>query len=422
MTIFYQGSLQEGISAAVRDTKAVICFVRDDEELSSTWEETYFGDEEVVQALDAKAVVLRLTAGSQEAGFLASFCPITKFPTVILINNGNLKEYIGPDVSKDDFRSRLVAALKDDQTPAPSQQARDSNPSTAPADLAPAPSPAPAPAPAPAPSPAPTTAQTKPQVQPKTSKYAQSAKKAGENAIKQRASTSSTSQAQAAKRDTKGKAPMGSDKSINEGSAKSATKPTVPRGPPTEYRLQVRLFDGSSVRSSFTPTQTIRDDVRPWLDAKMEGDKRPYNLKHVLTPLPSETLSASQEAQTLRDLGLGSTANLVMVPVSTYTDAYSAAGSLPVRGISAIYSLASSAASTATGIVGSFLGYGSAEVASEPASSSAPPAGGNTQRPRTGGPNIRTLRDQQDERGNSQLYNGNQLNFEPRKDQEDKDK
>ncbi|KAJ5555572.1 hypothetical protein N7461_004042 [Penicillium sp. DV-2018c] len=388
MTIFYQGSLQEGISAAVRDTKAVICFVRDDEELSSTWEETYFGDEEVVQALDAKAVVLRLTAGSQEAGFLASFCPITKFPTVILINNGNLKEYIGPDVSKDDFRSRLVAALKDDQTPAPSQQARDSNPSTAPADLAPAPSPAPAPAPAPAPSPAPTTAQTKPQVQPKTSKYAQSAKKAGENAIKQRASTSSTSQAQAAKRDTKGKAPMGSDKSINEGSAKSATKPTVPRGPPTEYRLQVRLFDGSSVRSSFTPTQTIRDD----------------------------------EAQTLRDLGLGSTANLVMVPVSTYTDAYSAAGSLPVRGISAIYSLASSAASTATGIVGSFLGYGSAEVASEPASSSAPPAGGNTQRPRTGGPNIRTLRDQQDERGNSQLYNGNQLNFEPRKDQEDKDK
>jgi hypothetical protein len=122
MTLFYQGSLQEGIAAAVRDTKAVICFVRgqyylpaltdmlltrglkytDDEELSTTWEETYFGDDEVcplaettcaplsdsskvVQAVNAKAVVLRLTAGSQEAGFLASFCPITKFPTVIII-------------------------------------------------------------------------------------------------------------------------------------------------------------------------------------------------------------------------------------------------------------------------------------------------------------------------------------------------
>lgn len=40
---------------------------------------------QVAQALNAKAVVLRLTAGSQEAGFLASFCPISKFPTVVLI-------------------------------------------------------------------------------------------------------------------------------------------------------------------------------------------------------------------------------------------------------------------------------------------------------------------------------------------------
>jgi hypothetical protein len=28
MTLFYQGSLQEGISHAVRDSKGVICFVR----------------------------------------------------------------------------------------------------------------------------------------------------------------------------------------------------------------------------------------------------------------------------------------------------------------------------------------------------------------------------------------------------------
>ncbi|CAI7668759.1 unnamed protein product [Penicillium bialowiezense] len=85
MTSFYQGSLQEGIAAAVNDTKAVICFVRDDEELSSTWESTYFGDDEIAQAVNAKAVVLRLIAGSPEAGFLASFCPVSKFPTVVLI-------------------------------------------------------------------------------------------------------------------------------------------------------------------------------------------------------------------------------------------------------------------------------------------------------------------------------------------------
>lgn len=74
----------------------------DDEELSSEWEEDYFGDAEVyiltkiecrtvsdslqvVQALHANSIVLRLTAGSQEAELLASFSPIQKVPSVIVI-------------------------------------------------------------------------------------------------------------------------------------------------------------------------------------------------------------------------------------------------------------------------------------------------------------------------------------------------
>ncbi|KGO71255.1 Uncharacterized protein PITC_063360 [Penicillium italicum] len=395
----------------------------DDEELSSRWEDTYFGDYEVAQALNAKAVVLRLTAGSQEAGFLASFCPISKFPTVVLIKTGTLKEYMGPDISKDDFRSRLIAALEDEQTPSPAQQLQsNATPTTSVNNT-----------------PVAVVPQPKPEASSDASK---SAKQASEVAIKKRSATEQIpnkaaepakpagskpqkplSSKEVSNKDIKGKAPMGSKKPIDKGVVKSEIqepKPVVPRGPPTEYRLQVRLFDGSSVRSSFTPTQSIRNDVRAWLDQKMEGDNRPYNLKHILTPLPSETLSVTQESQTLRDLGLGSTANLVMVPVSTYTEAYSAAGSLPVRGISAVYNLASSAASTATGLVSSFLGYGSTAPASDATTPSASPATGNSQRPRTTGPNIRTLRDQQDGRGNSQLYNGNQLNFQPRKKQDDK--
>ncbi|KXG45771.1 uncharacterized protein PGRI_046270 [Penicillium griseofulvum] len=428
MTLFYNGSLQEGISAAVRDAKAVTCFVRDDQELSSQWEDAYFGDAEVAQALNAKAVVLRLTAGSQEAGFLASFCPISKFPTVVLIKNGTLKEYIGPDISKDDFRSRLITALENEQTPNPAQQLQGND----------------TPAASTNPTPVSVVPQPKPRVPSSASKSAQPSKQASEIAIKKQSpveqipkktaepgkSAASASQSpliskEAGNKDIKGKAPMGSKKPADKGVAKNEPKepkPVVPRGPPTEYRLQVRLFDGSSVRSSFTPTQNIRNDVRAWLDQKMEGDNRPYNLKHILTPLPSETLSATQESQTLRDLGLGSTANLVMVPVATYTEAYSAAGSLPVRGISAVYNLASSAASAATGLVGSFLGYGSTAPTSDTAASSASPAAGTSQRPRSTGPNIRTLRDQQDGRGKNQFYNGNQLNFEPRKNQDDKDK
>jgi hypothetical protein len=236
--------------------------------------------------------------------------------------------------------------------------------------------------------------------------------------LKTAGSARSTSQSRPASKETtkdKGKAPMGTKKPIERSAGKNEMpdeqqepKPAAPRGPPTQYRLQVRLFDGRSVRSSFTPTQSIKNDVRPWLDQQMEDDNRPYNLKHILNPLPNETLSVSQESLSLRDLGIGSTANLIMVPVSTYTEAYSAAGSLPVRGISAMYNMASSAATTATGLVSSFLGYGSAPPATG-SSSSAPESANAPQRPQQAGPNIRTLRDQQDGRGNSQLYNGNQV-------------
>lgn len=190
-------------------------------------------------------------------------------------------------------------------------------------------------------------------------------------------------------------------------------RPAAPKGPPSQYRLQVRLFDGRSIRSSFTPTQTIRNDVRPWLDEQMTDDKRPYNLKHVLTPLPSRTLSVAEESQALQDLGLGSTANLVMIPVASYTEAYAAAAanSLPARGISAVYNMVTSVASSATSFVGSFIGYGSSapENTTQAPSSPTPPPSETTRRRRTSGLNIRTLHDQRDERDDSQFYNGNQV-------------
>jgi hypothetical protein len=39
----------------------------------------------VSQLLTAKAVVLRIQAASQEAGFLAAFCPIDKIPILVVI-------------------------------------------------------------------------------------------------------------------------------------------------------------------------------------------------------------------------------------------------------------------------------------------------------------------------------------------------
>lgn len=196
---------------------------------------------------------------------------------------------------------------------------------------------------------------------------------------------------------------------------------------PQQYRLQVRLFDGSSVRTSFPPSATVRGDVRPWLDEQRSDGNQPYTLKHVLTPLPSHTISVAEEERTLEELGLGPTANLVMVPVHSYTEAYSSSSSssLPVRAISAGYSLVSAVVGTVAGLVGSFLGYGPAGTTSAASSSNTPVSSSNnnnssqqlvnnTKPPRPAaassrGINIRTLRDQREEHDNNQFYNGNQV-------------
>lgn len=78
----------------------------DDAPESLQWEKEYIADDEVASlssssslprepceptdpadctVMKDNAVALRLAAGSQEPGFLASFCPITKLPTVVAI-------------------------------------------------------------------------------------------------------------------------------------------------------------------------------------------------------------------------------------------------------------------------------------------------------------------------------------------------
>jgi hypothetical protein len=348
-----------------------------------------------------------------------------------------LQEYLTPEVSKDDLKSRLIAALEGGKDAKSGQQSQQSSASPTNSNTAPTTS-------SNAATPATSATSNATSIPPRqqspqypsasqlfTQQPSQTSTKVDGSAAKKPAETPAPSEQQPSKPQSakeglsaksKGKQPMRqAPQTSQKPKSTAAKKPAriveepkpqspVPRGPPSQYRLQVRLFDGRSIRSSFTPTQTIRGDVRPWLDEQMGEDNRPYNLKHILTPLPNRTLSVAEESQTLQDLSLGSTANLVMVPVQTYTTAYAAAGSLPGRGISAVYNVVSGVASTATGIVSSILGYGSSAPASE-SQPAPPPPGQNSQRPRSTGLNIRTLRDQQDERGDNQFYNGNQVRY-----------
>ncbi|KAF7170252.1 hypothetical protein CNMCM5623_002729 [Aspergillus felis] len=450
--MFYSGGLQAGISLAVTESKAVVCFVRDDEEASSVWEDKYFKDDEVNPSMMVIAV------GSDEAGFLTSFCPIVRFPAVVVIKNGMLRDYLVPEISKDDFRSRLRAALDDTQSTTQNVPQNTLSPSAAlSSSPVPVPGPAPALAPTAAAEPASTTTSAlsdsekgRPEAsgtrQPKnlqqehdpipgqtqeaptktagsdrapqyTRKNQQSKR---EQQVRQYVANIQKQSAVEPRKDTL--SPSAADPGSPVGPSREASIPRQP-SPPKQYRLQVRLFDGSSVRNSFAPTQTIRGDVRPWLDGLLQDEKRPYNLKHILTPLPSRTLTIADEERTLEDLGLGSTANLVMIPINSYTEAYNSSGSsLPVRAAYSAYGLLSSAVGTATGLVGSFIGYNptsSDSSGSAPTASSSSGNGARSPQPAASrGPRIRTLRDQREEQNDSQLYNGNQLNFEPRRDTE----
>ncbi|KAI9870673.1 MAG: hypothetical protein M1830_003933 [Pleopsidium flavum] len=106
-----------------------------------------------------------------------------------------------------------------------------------------------------------------------------------------------------------------------------------------------------------------------------------------------------------------------MVPVQGSIAAYGSGESgLLSKGLSAGYGFVSGGVGMVTGALGTFLGVAQVAPPSNASSRTSTPAGQNA----SGSINVRTLRDQQTPRDDHQLYNGNQLNFEPRKDQDDK--
>jgi hypothetical protein len=167
-----------------------------------------------------------------------------------------------------------------------------------------------------------------------------------------------------------------------------------------ECALQIRLFDGSTIRSRFPSSGSLRKDVRPWIDEKKIGDQ-PYNFKQVLTPLPNKNIETSEEEGTLRSLGLTPNATLILVPITGYASAYEGGTGLVSRGVSAGYGLVSSGVGMVTGILGSFLGGGAAPPAEEQHQT---PSSASNRDPSI---NVRTLRDQQGSGDDQQFYNGN---------------
>lgn len=209
------------------------------------------------------------------------------------------------------------------------------------------------------------------------------------------------------------------------------------RGPASACQLQVRMFDGSTLRSQFPAACSLKTDVRPWVDeslslpdpaAKSQKKRRvpPYTFKQILTPLPNKSLSAGDEEQTLQSLDLLPSATLVLVPVQSYTEAYNAEDS---GMMGHLYASIMGFLMMLWEMLKSLTGVGhvrpNEQVPPSPLhtgeTSDSSQASGS-EKAQQASVKFRTLHDD-DPRRNQEFYNGNSLDFEPRKEgDEDKDK
>jgi len=179
-----------------------------------------------------------------------------------------------------------------------------------------------------------------------------------------------------------------------------------------ECAVQVRLFDGSTIRQRFPSDQTLRSHVRAWIEKQRSDGDTPYTFKQILSPMPNRTLSMSEEEESLQSLGLAPSATLVMVPVQGYTAAYAGESGLLSKGVSTGYNVLSTGAGIITGALSTFLGVGQANSETQQAASSGSSQDAQQTTSAASKINVRTLQDQRSDKEDHQLYNGNQVSHD----------
>ncbi|KAL7916282.1 hypothetical protein GGI35DRAFT_29931 [Trichoderma velutinum] len=486
--MFYQGSLQEGISTAVGQQKLVLCFVTNENDESQTWEHEFLQDSSLLKLIETQAVALRLIADSEEAGYLSQIFPLPKTPTVVIMKHGELKEYISAGTSKEDFLRRILvafnaappvvsaAAASSSSLPSPA-----SSPATSPTrPAAPVPHAAPASVLAPAPSTSPpppsqahTQSQSHTQAPPasvqaaaqseivsrilaeRAAKLKAQKEEAERKAKEERAKAQEKAKAEAQAGANTGGAKVyqqaeelkkkrmaeqeerrrilkrieddkeerrmrasakeqqkiesqKADDAASSGSAKLSKLPSTTRVSEMAS-IQVRLFDGSTIRSRFKTASPLKE-VRRWVDENRGEGNAPYTFKQVLTPLPNKNIDATEESKALGELGLVPSSTLVLISVQKYSSAYSAADQQQKSFFSKFLAMILGFFTWLLSLVG--LGGGQREAARERGTSDATARTASEER-------NRRVRGLQNLQRDHQLYNGNSLNFEPRPDDDE---
>ncbi|KAH6665858.1 hypothetical protein F5X68DRAFT_55248 [Plectosphaerella plurivora] len=455
--MFFEGSLQEGIAASIQQGKSVVCFVTDDGEESQTWESEYLTESTVSAALENEGVTLRLKAGSEEAGFLAAIFPLPKTPTLVIIKNGNLKGYIAAGVSKEDFVSRTLVSL----TPTPAVQpgtsttasvvATEAQPSNSSSSSAGPPTPTQAEEDAANVRNLLADRRVRLEAQRKAAdrkakearaaraaaqasdmspeavehrKHAERIKKQRQEAAEERNRVLKRIQDDKAERQARSAGAR--EPKIGDVAASLATVESSSMRPSNgQAALQVRLFDGSSIRTRFDGKKaTLKNEVRAWIDEKRTDGDEPYVFKLLLPPPEaSKKIDETEEGKTLGELNLAPSATLLLSPVKKYVEAYGwSRGGVLGLPLVAFGFIAGFFAWLWGLIMGVFSGIGGREdraharEESERQANEDQAARVREQR----GARFAQFDNPNDRRGDQQLYNGNSLNFEPNPDEADK--
>ncbi|KAF9921213.1 hypothetical protein FBU30_008793 [Linnemannia zychae] len=167
-------------------------------------------------------------------------------------------------------------------------------------------------------------------------------------------------------------------------------------------RLNIRLFDGSSIRNTFKATDTL-EQVRDWINANQEGEDNAYNIVQLIPPR-----TFTDESKMLRDLELCPSATLVLKKTTTSSLAYggSSDGAVPTLigyGWSAL-GLAGKLASTAYNTISYYNPLSTSDAAPNS------PMSNNSSSRSQGDHTSRSAADKKKDRETS--YNGNSTNLE----------
>lgn len=450
--MFYEGTLQEGISTAVDQQKLVLCFVTDESDESTQWESEFLVDDTLSDLLKEHSIALRLKAGSEEAGYLAQIFPLPRTPTVVIIKNGELKEYITPGTSKEDFLRRVQTAFDSTAAPpAPAPAPATTQPTSAPEQPSPpqpqAETPVPSEQQSTPPTAAPSTSENVRRILAERAARLQAKKEENERKVKEeRARTKEKAKAEAEagmdtdnarahkqaeavrkkkQKDQEEKARIlkriEDDKAERRLRAEQREKQkldnlkggdvaaSLVNAPETKLSsssksgaitaLQVRLFDGSTLRNRFKTTAHLKE-VRQWVDENRGDGSQPYTFKQVLTPLPNKNIDETEEDKPLGDLGLFPSSTLVLIPVKKFTTAYDESQGIVSRVIGFILSIFT--------WIFSLFGGGDDRTGHRGPTNDAPASSQER---------VQSFQNRRDQ----QLYNGNSLNFEPRPEEGEKD-